>query len=204
MEATLDLDKKKVSEKDPVEALFDQAEQFELEIQLEEAKNSYQKLLNYDLSETQRFDVYKNLGNVYLKMMDLNLAEGCYCKAAVIFPKNSILKVNMGVLEIQKGNLEKAKANFIEALELDQKNDTGWMGLALVHRSYSDFELSTACCLKALDINPENKTALIHLAKWSEESSSLTPILPFKNYLKNHPNDVEILKVMKNLEKGKQ
>jgi len=202
MDATLDPKFEPQSGNNPKTKLFDTAEQYEKERAFERAIESYHQLLGYDLSEVERFDVYKNLGNVYLKTSELNLAEGCYCKAAVIFPKSSILKVNMGVLEIQKGNLEKAKAFFVEAIDLDATNDTGWMGMALVHRAYSDFELSKACTLKALDLNPANKSALTHLIKWSREDLIEIPREPLVAFLKIFPDDREVLSIFEESGEG--
>lgn len=202
MDPTIQPDVIREKELSPTEQLFESAERFESEFLFVEAKKAYLELLNYDLSEVERFDVFKNLGNVYLKMMDLNLAEGCYAKAAAIFPKNSILKVNRGVLEIQKGNLEKAKEFFVLALDLDPMNDTAWMGMALVHRSHSDFELSTGCCLRALDLNPKNKSALTHLHKWCSEDSREIPLEPFENFLIENPQDIEIQNILKKLRKA--
>ena len=154
-----------------IQEKFDLAHQNELSREFDLALEIYQKLLGEDVTESQRFNIYKNMGNVYLKLSELNLAEGCYGKASLLFPKSPVLAVNCGVLEIQKGNLDKAKNHFVKALVYEPENDVAWVGLALVHRAHSDHDLSRACVLRALDSNPTNKTALVHYYQWCRDDS---------------------------------
>ena len=175
-----------------IQEQFDIAMGYETQRDFQLAREIYQKLLGEDVSESQRFNIYKNMGNVYLKLSELNLAEGCYGKASVLFPKSPVLAVNLGVLEIQKGDLDKAKTHFLKALNLEPENDVAWVGLSLVHRAHSDHDLSRACVLRALDSNPVNKTALVHYYQWCRDDSVEASLTAINTYLETNPSDQEI------------
>jgi len=113
------------------------------------------------------FEIYKNIGNIFVRSHDFDSAEENYNKAYTLNPKSSALFVNFGTLEIQKKNLDRATEHFRRAVELEPDNDRAWVGLAIVHREFGDVALSWGNLEKALDINPENDTALQLGLSWS-------------------------------------
>ncbi len=113
------------------------------------------------------FDIYKNIGNIYVKSGDFEYAEEHYNKAYTLNPNSDTLLVNFGTLEIQKNNIELALQRFKEALEINPKNDKAWVGLALINRSMNDFDLAWGNLTTALDQNLENQTALEIGVNWS-------------------------------------
>lgn len=112
------------------------------------------------------FDVYKNLGNIFVRCHDFESAEENYNKAYAINPDSAILLVNFGTLEIQRNNWNDAIQRFRDAILVDNEFDRAWVGLAIAHRQFGDMELSWANLAKALDINPENLTALQLALSW--------------------------------------
>lgn len=106
------------------------------------------------------FDIYKSLGNIFVRCHDFESAEENYNKAYAIDPDSAILLVNFGTLEIQRNNWNEAIQRFRDAILVDNEFDRAWVGLAIAHRQFGDIELSWANLAKALDINPENVTAL--------------------------------------------
>jgi tetratricopeptide (TPR) repeat protein len=50
---------------------------------------------------------------------------------------------------------------------VNPNSDRAWVGLALVHRSKGDFELSWANLERALDLNISNRTALKLIVEWA-------------------------------------
>ena len=133
------------------------------------ALNKFHGIIDQSPDSETLFSVYKQMGNIYLKCSDIEAAEEAYNKASRIRPNHVSLLVNYGVLEIHKKKMDTAKLKFIEALEVDAHSDLAWVGLALVHRSFSDFDLSRACLLRALDCQPSNKTALLNYYQWCQE-----------------------------------
>ncbi len=133
----------------------------------QEAMKYYQTaLMDVNVSMAALFNVYKNLGNIFVRSRDFETAEEYYNKAYSIDSDSDTLLVNYGTLEIQRENLEKALSYFREAIQKNDDNDKAWVGLSLVHRHMGDFELSHANIERALDINSKNRTALKLLIEW--------------------------------------
>lgn len=179
-----------------VGTLWQEAQDHDRAENLHEALKLYQRLLGFDISESLRFEIYKGIGNTLLKSGDISGAEKSYQNAHKIFPANLSLIVNLGVLEIQKGNYELAKEKFVQVIQIKDSNDLAWVGLALVHRAHADFDLSRACMLRALDENPMNKTALVQYYKWCREDDVCSDLEKVQKFLESDPNDQEILSLL--------
>ena len=106
------------------------------------------------------FDIFKNVGNIYVRKGDFESAEEFYNKAYSFNNDSDILYVNYGILEMQRGELNKAKDRFRTALHINSMNDKAWTSLAMVHFEFGDEDLGVANIKKALDLNPSNKTAI--------------------------------------------
>lgn len=117
-------------------------------------------------AEPMLFHIYKSIGNIFARSGDFESAEENYNKAHVIDGQSAVLRVNFGTLAIQKNDWELAKTNFRAALRIDEKNDQAWVGLALVHRHCGDHSLGWGNVLQALDLNPDNQTALQLALNW--------------------------------------
>ena len=101
--------------------------------------------------------------------------------------------VNYGTLEINRDNIDAATERFRAALEINSRNDKAWVGLALIHRSKGDFELSWGNLERALDLNPRNRTALRLEVEWSVRDGRIqSAIERMKTYLATDCEDSEI------------
>lgn len=118
------------------------------------------------------FDAFKNLGNLYLREKNFELAEDFYLKAFALQPDSAQLFVNLGTLEMQKENISLSIERYRKALTLDTKFAPGWIGLALSYAQFGDFEMAWASLLKAVDLDPNNTTALHLMAQWSTKNQS--------------------------------
>lgn len=123
------------------------------------------------------FDTYKNMGNIHVRSGDFEGAEEYYNKAYAIEPLSDVLMVNFGTLEVQRENLADAVERFRAAVELNSKNDRAWVGLAMVHRTMGDHELAWANLERALDMNPNNRTALKLAIAWGDEDYRFEPAI---------------------------
>ncbi len=163
------------------------------------ALNIYHELLDRMADQDPMyFDVYKNMGNIYLKCGDIEAAEEKYNQAYAINSMDESLAINYGVLYIQKGEYSAAKNRFSEVLERNLSSDLAWVGVGLVHRAHSDHELARACLLRGLDENPYNKLAISNYYNWCEEDGVEASINHINSFLNEFPNDDE----MKRLQKG--
>lgn len=145
-------------------------------------------LLKADNDGPTVFDAYKNMGNIYIHLGELDKAEEHYNKAFTLNPDSDVLLVNYGTLAIQRGDLEKAKERFRQAVYLNENNDKAWVGLGLIHREFGDHELGWANIERAFDINPKNETALELALDWGVKDNRLSNLIVLiENYL--HDND---------------
>lgn len=115
------------------------------------------------------FEIYKDIGNIFVRMNDLDGAEEYYHKAYALHPDSDLLHVNLGTLEIQRQDWGTARDRFRSALSLNAKNDKAWVGLALAHYHLGDVDLAFANLGNAVDICPANRTAVHLMAAWGEK-----------------------------------
>ena len=113
----------------------------------------------------QLFEIYKNMGNISVKLSDFDGAEEFYNKAYTVKSDSDTLLVNFGTLEVQRGDFDKALFCFRQAIQVNEKNDKAWVGLALMHSEYGDSALAWANLTTALDLHPQNRTAVLLYAK---------------------------------------
>jgi tetratricopeptide (TPR) repeat protein len=151
----------------------------------EMALGVYRDILRHVIDNKQMlFDIYKNVGNIHVRAGDFDAAEEFYNKAYTLDPKSDVLLVNYGTLEIQRENLEAAVERFRKAVELNAANDRGWVGLAMIHRMMSDFDLAHANLERALDVNPNNRTALRLSVDWGAQDHRFdNPIRRLQAYI---------------------
>jgi tetratricopeptide (TPR) repeat protein len=161
---------------------------------LKEAERAYYKALEKDVEGHELcFEVFKNLGNIFLQSQDFDTAEEYYQKALMINQRSATLFSNLGVLSLQLNNLEEARIGFAKAIELDPRLDSGWIGIAICHHQKADFELALAALEKALDLNPKNRTAVHLYCNWCVSLNILTKgIDRLMDYLAWVYDDVEM------------
>lgn len=123
--------------------------------------------------ETLLFETYKNIGCVYLKEKEFDLAEEYFHKAYSIQPSDDSLLVNLGILEYLKKDVSKSLSYLREAINNNQNNDKAWVGLAMAHLEFGDKDLSWSNLVKSIDVEPMNRTALILLTDLAESDSQL-------------------------------
>lgn len=156
--------------------------------QMLSSKEYYEKALSVITEDhPQLFEVYKNLGNIFMRENDFDAAEEFYNKSFAIDSRSSVLHVNLGTLEIQKSDSAAAVEKLRTALELDPKNDKAWVGLSMVHNEMGDFVLAKANIENAIDLNPRNRTAVQLAAAWAIRDQDLGfAISALENYVSHY------------------
>ena len=158
-------------------------------------KTFHQALDIMEEKDPKHFEVYKNMGNLYLKCGDIDAAEEKYNLAHSINSQDENLIINYGVLAIQKGHYEDAKKRFAEVISMNNSSDLAWVGLGLVHRAHADHDLARACILRGLDENPYNKVAITNYYQWCYQDGIDSTDQFVVNFLEKFPDDVEISKL---------
>lgn len=150
----------------------------------EEALKAYFECLSLlDSDQTELFEIYKNMGNISVKLGDFDGAEEFYNKAYTINANSDILLVNFGTLEVQRNDWDKAIYCFRESVRINPQNDKGWVGLALMHNEYGDHSLAWANLSMALELNPFNRTGVLLFARWAlrdkQENAAISTVEKF-------------------------
>lgn len=160
----------------------------------EEALKAYFECLALAEKESpELFEIYKNMGNISVKLKDYDGAEEFYNKSYTLNNRSDILLVNFGTLEVQRGDFNKALYCFREAVALNPRNDKAWVGLALMHSEFGDLALAWANLEAALDIEPLNRTAVVIFARWAlRDKREVSAIGIVENYLSQDNFDEEL------------
>lgn len=160
----------------------------------------YEALSVLKEENSQLFEAYKNMGNIFVRQGDFEGAEEFYNKAYTMNSHSDILLVNLGTLQVQRNDFEKSLYCFRKAVEVNSLNDKAWVGLAMVHNQLGDSDLAWANLQSAIDINPANRTAVHLLANWSLRDKKIKAgISALQQYLGSVESDEDMSLVLINL-----
>ncbi len=167
----------------------------------QEALDKYFEALSVLTEEDDNlFELYKNMGNIFVRQGDFDAAEEYYNKAYTVNTQSDVLLVNFGTLEVQRNDFDKSLYCFRKAVEINPENDKAWVGLAMVHNQFGDSELAWANLETALDIKPQNRTAAHLAANWGlRDGKTLKAIEAIQNYLGTVEEDEDMSLVLINL-----
>lgn len=167
----------------------------------QEALDKYYEALSVLTTENAHlFELYKNMGNIFVRQGDFDGAEEHYNKAYTVNPQSDVLLVNLGTLEVQRQDYDKSLYCFRKAVELNAENDKAWVGLAMVHSHFADNELAWANIEMAAEINPRNRTAVHLIANWGlRDGRILKAIEALQTYLGSVEEDEDMSLVLINL-----
>ena len=135
-----------------------------------EAKECIEKVLQRACLQTEwGIDAFKTMGLCCYYMGDIDSAAENFNKALSLNNKTFDAEIQLGLgltLKEQK-EYSSAKEKFQAVLEKDMHNDEAWAGLAEVRAEMGDLELASVNLQQALDLNPENESALRLKIRWS-------------------------------------
>lgn len=140
--------------------------EYKLQMEDEAFRHLQEALLIAPDGAPELFEIFKTLGNIFVRHRDFDSAEDNYFKAHRMRPGSDILLVNLGTLCVQRGGWDEALHYFRSALALNNGNDKAWVGLAIAHRMKGDFELSWGNLEAALGYNALNEVALTLALDW--------------------------------------
>lgn len=143
---------------------------------------------------TQKYEVLQELGDCYTSMEDYAQAQQYYEKAAVIAPDEPSPYIGLGVLALQKNNLDDAEIAFKVACRLDANNAKAYAGLGMVAQQRTDFKWAFEMYLKCLELDTDNLIALLGLFQTSCQMGSFTKVTHYLEiYLDMHPGDTSVM-----------
>ncbi|MEN0060388.1 MAG: tetratricopeptide repeat protein [Bdellovibrio sp.] len=167
----------------------------------QEALDKYYEALTMLTEESESlFEIYKNMGNIFVRRGDFDGAEEYYNKAYTLNSQSDVLLINFGTLEVQRNDFDKSLFCFRKAVEINIRNDKAWVGLAMVHNQVGDSELAWANIESALDINPLNRTAVHLAANWGLRDGQVQKAIGYlQGYLAGVEQDEDMSLVLINL-----
>lgn len=118
-------------------------------------------------------DVWFNIGHVAIGIGDLNLAYQALKIAISIDPSHAEAYANIGVLELRKGNVDHARANFTKAQEMAPHMFEPFFNGALLAFKLGDCEQSYGLGLKSLEAFPTHADTLELLQQLRKHFSTL-------------------------------
>lgn len=158
--------------------------EYQLDMIEESFANLHHAMLIAPETSPEFFELFKTMGNIFVRRGDLDSAEDNYNKAHRLNPDSDALFVNLGTLSIQRSNWDEALHHFRKALELNRSNDKAWVGLAICHRIKGDGELAWGNIEAALEYNPLNEVALGLSIDWgSQEGKEFRALELIRNFL---------------------
>lgn len=147
--------------------------------------------------ELLQFEIFKSVGNIYVKLGSFDLAEDFYHKAYSINPQSDSLLVNYGTLAIQRNEQDEALRRFRQAITINSKNDKAWVGLAMMHIQRGDYDLGFANLQMAVEANPNNKTALQMFGMTQIPEQKITYVVRhLVRYLEHESYEADLAKVL--------
>lgn len=121
------------------------------------------------LTDENKFDFHKSLGNCFTRLGDYAKAEHHYLQAFELNASSDVLQVNVGSLALQKGDYDAAHKHFRKAADLNPKSDKAVSGLGMTHLAQGDVARAHREFVASLDLNPSNLGAIYNLVKCSYE-----------------------------------
>jgi tetratricopeptide (TPR) repeat protein len=146
------------------------------------------------LSDENRFELHKSLGNCYTRLGDYAKAEHHYRKAYEINADSDILQVNVGSLALQKTDYDSARKHFQKALELNTKNEKAVSGMGMVHLGTGNAQKAHDCFVASLELNLGNLGAIYNLVKCAYETKRFGDASRLlSRYIESFPVNTNIL-----------
>jgi len=143
---------------------------------------------------TQHFEVVQELGDCYTAVGSYELAQKCYEKATLLSPDEPRPYVGLGVVALQKSEMDDAEIAFRVACRLDAHCARAYAGLAMIAQQRNDYKGAFEMYLKCLELDSENMTALLGLFQTSCKMGSFEKIIHYlQAYLGMHPGDVSVM-----------
>jgi tetratricopeptide (TPR) repeat protein len=143
---------------------------------------------------TQHYEVLQELGDCHTSVGNVEEAQRCYEKAAVLGPDEPGPYVGLGVIALQQNLLDDAEIAFRVACRLNTGCAKAYAGLAMVAQQRADYKSAFDLYLKCLELDTDNPAALLGLFQTSCQMGSFAKIIYYLElYLNMHPGDTSVM-----------
>ena len=143
---------------------------------------------------TQHYEVLMELGDCLTNVGKYDEARQRYEKAALLSPDAAGPYLGLGVVALQKNELDDADIAFRVAVRLDPNCARAYAGLAMIEQQKSHYSQAFKMYLKCLELESDNMTALLGLFQTSCQMGSFDKIIHYLLvYLDMHPGDTSVM-----------
>ncbi|MGE4232243.1 MAG: tetratricopeptide repeat protein [Bacteriovoracia bacterium] len=168
-----------------------------LQIKLEKERDATEILLYAselpELVISEKFEIFKLLGNCFSRLGDYPRAELNYKKAFEIDSNSEILQVNVGSLALQKNDLASAEKHFLKALELNPKNPKAKSGLGMAYLMKNETSLAYGLFVSSLKDDIDSLSTIYNLIKCAYDLERFDETIELlRSFLSLHPNNSNI------------
>jgi len=143
---------------------------------------------------TQHYEVLQELGDCYTTIGNYEQAQHYYEKAASLGPDEPGPYVGLGVVALQKGQLDDAEIAFRVACRLGPDCAKAYTGLAMVSQQREDYQQAFELYMKSLELDSDSIAALLGLFQTSCQMGSFANVIHYLEvYLNMHPGDTSVM-----------
>jgi tetratricopeptide (TPR) repeat protein len=145
-------------------------------------------------NSTQHYEVLMELGDCLTNVGKYDEAHRKYEEAALLSPDAAGPYVGLGVVALQKSQIEDAEIAFRVACRLNPNCAKAYSGLAMIEQQRKNYSKAFKMYLKCLELESDNLTALLGLFQASCQMGSFEEIIHYLQiYLDMHPGDTSVM-----------
>ena len=143
-----------------------------------------------ELPAHHKANLYRLIGDCFTKLGDRDAGKNAYVQAIECDPYSARAHIGLGTVSLMKANFDIGVIHFQKAVSLVPNNEMASLGLGLAFHGLDELDEAHRWVLKALEINPENTSAIYTLVRIAQERESYSELeTPLRIYLKRHPHD---------------
>ncbi len=81
--------------------------------------------------------------------------------------------ITHGLNDLAQGKLDQAFDSFRQATDMDPSNDTGWMGMAMVHERRGEIDTAIQVIQKAIEVKPDEPLHYASLSRFYQRKGMI-------------------------------
>lgn len=141
-----------------------------------------------------RANLYRLIGDCFVKLGDLESAKGAYMQGAELDPYSSKVYIGLGTISLLKNSSDLAVPHFQKAISLAPEDEMANLGLGLSFQGMGEHKEASRWVAKTLQLNPLNSAAIFTFVKLAHETGEYAECeKALRRYLRKSPDDHNIL-----------
>jgi tetratricopeptide (TPR) repeat protein len=148
---------------------------------------------NPALTPSQRSILFRNIGDCFTKLGDLENGLQNYLRALELDPYCAKSLIGLGTVALQRRDYNVAVPHFQKAITLAPNDDLASLGLALAFEGLGELKHALQWTTRSCELNIENTAAIFTLVRLSYDLDEFAAAeLLLSHYISLHPYDVNM------------